>query len=65
MQVLKKMFGATALIAAFTVIGLTSFSNDAQATCVVNKGYEDIYCTSSGCGTVGFDNCASSDPEIQ
>ena len=64
MQVLKKMFGATALIAAFTVIGLTSFSSDAQAACVSKKGYEDIYC-SSGCGDVGFDTCVSSDPVIQ
>lgn len=58
MKSIKKVFGASMIVAFFSVVGLTSVSNDAQAACK-ESGYEDIYCSDTGCGDVGFDTCVS------
>lgn len=55
---IKKVFGISLLAIFFTVTGLTAFSSDAQAACKAT-GYEDIYCSTTGCGDVGFDTCVS------
>ncbi|MGW8121201.1 hypothetical protein ACV07N_00975 [Roseivirga echinicomitans] len=64
MEMFKKMFGASALVAVFTVMGLASFSNQAEANpdCKIQT-YEDIYCSATGCGNVGFDTCVSPNVE--
>ena len=58
MKNMKKVIGSFLALCLFISVGLILFANESNAACA-NSGYEDIYCTDTGCGDVGFDDCTT------
>ena len=57
MKNFKKLMSMFMLTGGCTIIGLTALPQESQAACQTNKGFEDWFCSETGCSDVGFDAC--------